>query len=179
MKTILIAAAFLLSTVALNAAEFQILFKGTDNISNKKICVFYEIEDLKQRSKVENLVMQGISKYGHVSGFSGMQMFPPARQWDDAKVASRLEQMQIDASLKIKYIPKDANGPSRIEASLTKVKEKHLQIVIGSPFEIDGKSQDEIDKFMKEWAPSLVSILFDEGYIYDCKCGEGYKNLIK
>ena len=102
---------FGLFSIKLTASDFNVIFKDAQPATFKTMCVFFDMQDQKQRSKFEQAMVLCISRYSHVSGYSGMQMFPPAKLWEPAKIHDRLNNMNIDGVIKITY-GKDSTNPN-------------------------------------------------------------------
>lgn len=172
----------LLMTISVMALDFVILYKNETPISSKKICVIFEEEDLKLRQEFEIALVQNISRYNHVSAYPAIQLFPPKQTWDEEKIKARLSKMQIESIVKAKFLPVDQTKDDklqRIEVSMTRLDEKAPMVVLGSRGNFQKDDESIKKNFIKEFASGISTILFDEGYIYDCQCGEGYKNLLK
>lgn len=183
-KTILLVSLLTAVIFSLNltASDFKVVYKDAQPATFKNICVFIDLPDLKLRSKFEQAMVQSISRYNHVSGYSGMQMFPPAKQWELSKIHDRLNNMNIEGIFRITY-GSDTTNPLSTKNTFkaTAIRNKdNLTVWIGTvEVPLESLTPEEIETFIKNYSSRLVTTLFDDGYIYDCKCGEGYKNLIK
>ncbi len=181
-KILKISLLLMLITSSLNAMDFFILYKNETPISSKKICVMFEEEDLKLRQEFELALVQNISRYKYVSAYPSIQLFPPKQTWEVDKINSRLSKMQIESMVKVRFLPKEPekeNEPQKIEISMNKLGESTPMVVLGARGEFLKGNENQVKTFIKEFANGIATILFDEGFIYDCKCGEGYQNLLK
>ncbi len=172
----------LLISINLVAMDFAIIYKNETSLSSKKICVMFEEEDLQLRQEFEIALVQNISRYNHVSAYPSIQLFPPRQTWDEEKIKTRLQKMEVESMIKARFLPNASNQDDkiqRIEITMKRLDEDSPMVVLGSRGIFQKDNDKNRKNFVREFANGIATILFEEGYIYDCKCGEGYKNLLK